>query len=263
MRAGINVWTWGIESKAQFEQGVKEAADIGYAAVESISSVAALYEDAPDEFGGVLKRYAVDFVCAYHHFSGDFERDYANAERYLAFFRRFGMQVMNLQAGLRVKGGPSAEDLKGVAERSTQIGELGKRHGVRVCLHPHFNTNVEQQHELDYLMGHVDPAVLGLTIDTAHAVKGGMDPVAVARQYGDRVGYVHMKDILPVTDSSVPWWSGFRELGRGLVDLPGFTAELRRAGFDGVLCVELDNPRVCGYKSAAISRGYLKDELGV
>ena len=38
---------------------------------------------------------------------------------------------------------------------------------------------------------------------------------------------------------------------------------LAQAGFDGVLCVELDNPRICGYKSAAISRQYLHDELGL
>jgi sugar phosphate isomerase/epimerase len=72
-----------------------------------------------------------------------------------------------------------------------------------------------------------------------------------------------MKDILPVVDDSQPWWSGFRELGRGLVNYPAIVKILAEAGYEGVLCVELDQPRICGYKSAAISRAYIREELGI
>jgi inosose dehydratase len=134
---------------------------------------------------------------------------------------------------------------------------------VTVCLHPHYGTNVERASELAYVMERVDPAVLSLTLDTAHTVLGGMAPVDTFERYADRVRYVHMKDIVPVTDSGQGWWSGFRELGRGIVNFPAIVAILERAGFDGVLCVELDRPRICGYKSAAISRQYMHDELGL
>ena len=263
MRAGINVWTWGIERREQFEQGVKEVADIGYTAVENISSIVRLYEDKPADFDALLARYGVDFVCAYHHFSGDFAKDYANAERYLKFLQGRGPKVFNLQAGARAQGGVTEAVLAETAEQAAKIGELGQRYGIRFCLHPHYGTNVERQQELDYVMQRVDASVLGLTIDTAHAVLGGMDPVALARQYGSRVGYVHMKDIQPLADPGAPWYSKFRELGRGVINFPAVVAELKQAGFDGVLCVELDSPRVCGYKSAAISRAYLRDELGL
>lgn len=263
MRAGINVWTWGINTREQFEQGVKEVSDIGYKAVENISSIVTLYEDKPEDFDALMARYGVEFVCAYHHFSGDFDKDYANAERYLRFLQHRGPKVMNLQAGARVPGGPSQEVLAQTAAQAATIGELGNRYGITVCLHPHFNTNVERAHELDYMMEHVHPSVLSLTLDTAHTVLGGMDPVATFTKYAQRVRYVHMKDILPVSDPSLPWWSGFRELGRGIVNFPAIVAILKQAGFQGVLCVELDNPRICGYKSAAISRQYLHDELGL
>ena len=108
-----------------------------------------------------------------------------------------------------------------------------------------------------------DPEFVFLTIDTAHTVLGGMDPVETVEKYAGRVRYMHMKDILPVEDPSVPWYSGFRELGRGIVNFPKIVSILGKAGFDGVLCVELDRPRVCGYRSAAISRQYLRDELGL
>lgn len=263
MKAGINVWTWGFESKPPFEQALKEVSDIGYQAVENISKIAALYDDNPEEFEALMASHRLEFACAYHHFSGDYEADFANAKRYLKFLQRVGAPIMNLQAGRRPEGGPTEEDLAETARQAIRIGEVAQRHHVTMCLHPHYNTIVERAEELAYMMEHVDPELMSLTLDTAHTVLGGMDPVSTFRQYADRVRYVHMKDILPVVDADLPWWSGFRELGRGIVNFPAIVEILRHAGFDGVLCVEMDRPRVCGYKSAAISRQYMREELGL
>jgi len=263
MRAGINVWTWGINSRQQFEQGVREVSDIGYRAVENIASIVTLYEDEPGAFDALLRRYHVDFVCGYFHLSGDFDKDYANAERYLRFLEGRGPKVMNLQAGARAEGGVTEQVLARTAEQATKLGELGNRYGMRFCLHPHYGTNVERRNELDYLMQQVPESALGLTIDTAHAVLGGMDPVEIAHVYGPRVGYMHIKDIQPLAPKGAPWYSQFREIGRGVINFVAVAEELNQAGYDGVLCVELDAPRVSGYKSAAISYGYLKDELGL
>lgn len=263
MRAGINVWTWGISSRRQFEQGVKEVADIGYRAVENIASIVALYEDEPQAFDALLAKYGVDFVCGYFHLSGDFEKDYANAERYLRFLQGRGPKVMNLQAAGRAESGVTDAVLARTAEQATRLGELGNRFGMRFCLHPHYATNVERRNELDYLMEHVPESLLGLTIDTAHCVLGGMDPVEIAGTYGSRVGYMHIKDIQPIAPEGAAWHSKFREIGRGVINFVAVAQELTNAGYDGVLCVELDGPRVSGYKSAAISYGYLKDELGL
>jgi inosose dehydratase len=110
---------------------------------------------------------------------------------------------------------------------------------------------VERENELAYMMESVDVAVLSLTLDTAHTVLGG-DPAPTFTRYADRVYYVHIKDILPASDLSVSWWLGFCEPGRGIGDFPAVVAIVQGAGFNGVLCVELDGPRVCGYKSADI-----------
>ena len=39
------------------------------------------------------------------------------------------------------------------------------------------------------------------------------------------------------------------------------TKALKENGYDGVLCVELDNPEICNFRSAQISRQYIKDVL--
>jgi inosose dehydratase len=263
MKAGINVWTWGFKSKDVFEQALKEVGDLGYQAVENISSIALLYEDAPGEFQALLAAHNLEFACAYHHFSGNYNGDVAKAERYLDFLQRVGTPIMNLQAARRPAGGPTEADLSETVRHAVRVCELAQERGVTVCLHPHYATMVEQAEDLAYMMDRIDADLMSLTLDTAHAVLGGMDPVATFRTYADRVGYVHMKDIVPVVDPGAPWYSGFRELGRGLVNFPEIVRILEGAGFDGVLCVELDQPRVCGYKSAAISRAYLREEIGV
>ena len=263
MKAGINVWTWGTQSKAQFEQALREVSDLGYQAVENIGSIGDLYEDSPEEFDALLARYDVEFVCGYLHLTGDDVADDARAGRCVRFLQRHGARVMNIQAAGRPQGGPTQADLEETASRVARISQWAREADLIPCLHPHYNTIIERENELAYMMEKLAPGLLSLTLDTAHTVLGGMDPVATFTRYAERVRYVHMKDIAPVRDTSTPWWSNFRELGRGTVDFPAVVNVLKAVGFDGVLCVELDQPRICGYKSAAISRQYLRDELGV
>lgn len=263
MKAGINVWTWGFDTRARFEQALKEVSDIGYRYVENIGAVGELYEDAPEEFTSLLARYGVEFVCGYFHLTGDAQADRARAERVLRFLQRHKVPVMNIQAAGRPQGGPSPKDLADTAAQVGWISRRAREAGVLPCLHPHYATMIEQAPELDYMMQDLPPGLLSLTLDTAHTVLGGMDPLATFTRYAGRVGYVHMKDIASARDPGAPWWSTFRELGRGTLDFPALVAVLGRAGFEGVLCVELDSPRICGYKSAAISRQYLRDELGL
>jgi inosose dehydratase len=263
VRAGINIWTWGTNSKEQFEQGVKEVADIGYRAIENLIGIGDLYKDSPDDFDALMARYSVEFVCGYFHLTGDFESDLVRAKRGVRFLQRHGAHIMNIQAGPRPEEGPSREDLETTVEQVRVLCGLAHEHGVTPCLHPHYNTIVERADELAFVTDRLNPSALSLALDTAHTVLGGMDPVATFVQYATRVAYVHMKDITSQQNPGEQWFRAFRELGRGMVDFAGAVKALADVGFDGVLCVELDRPRVCGYKSAAISRQYLRDELGL
>jgi inosose dehydratase len=170
---------------------------------------------------------------------------------------------MNIQAALRPQGGPSQEDLETTVRQVGELCELADVHGVIPCLHPHYNTIVERADEVAYVVNALDPSPLRLTLDTAHTVLGGMDPVATFTEYAERVAYVHMKDITSQRNPGEPWSWAFRELGRGIIDFPALVQVLADVGFAGVLCVELDHPRVSAYKSALISRQYLLDELGL
>jgi inosose dehydratase len=91
---------------------------------------------------------------------------------------------------------------------------------------------------------------IGFCPDTAHLAAGGGDPAALIRRYPDRIGHVHLKDVRLHPLKFLP-------LGEGDLDLPGILGEIRAAGYDGWLMVELDtydgNPRI----AAEISKAYL------
>ena len=262
MKAAINVWTWGFERKQDVEQALKEVSDIGYRYVENIYSVC---DTVPDkaEFDALHARYGLEFVCGYFHLTGDDSADDERAERCIGFLQQQHVPLMNVQAAARPTGGVTERELAHTVARITKISDLARRAGVTPCLHPHYGTIVEQAAEIAFVTEHIDKKLLRLTLDTGHTVLGGMDPVATFAKYATRVSYVHMKDIGNTRDPAQLWSAGFRELGRGCVDFPGIVAELQKVGYDGYLCVELDNPRVCGYRSAAISRQYLREELGL
>ncbi|MHB1294649.1 MAG: sugar phosphate isomerase/epimerase family protein [Anaerolineae bacterium] len=262
MKAAINVWTWGTQSPAQFEQGVKEVADIGYHYVENLIGIGDLYEDAKalDE---MLARYGVQMICGYFHLTRDWESDLERAKRGVRFLAQHGVGLMNIQAAPRPELGPTPSDLATTVERIDALCGLAQAEGIVPCLHAHYGTMIEQADDLAYVTDRLPPARLWLTLDTAHTVLGGMDPVETATRYASRIGFVHAKDISTVRAPGAHWAAAFRELGRGVVDLPGVVQVLQHAGYEGYLCVELDMPRVSGYKSAAISHAYLRDEFGL
>src|SRR5207244_5699153 len=151
---------------------------------------------------------------------------------------------------------------------------------MTVVVHHHAGTFVETPPEIDRLLAETDPERVGLLLDTGHALYGGADPVEVLRRHGDRVRYVHLKDVradelarVRTTDISMSeaWKRGvFCPLGEGVVDFPGVVESLRARDYDGWLIVEQDVvPDERGrlepepFASARRSRAYLREKVGV
>lgn len=131
-----------------------------------------------------------------------------------------------------------------------RLGATLAARGMSAVFHHHVATYVESAAEIDRLLAHTDPNVLGLCLDTGHAEFGGADSVEILRRWGDRVRYVHLKDVnaaaLARTRSEgLGYETGVREgvfcpLGTGAVDFSGVFAELKRRGYSGWLIVEQD-----------------------
>jgi inosose dehydratase len=113
-------------------------------------------------------------------------------------------------------------------------------------------------------MDRLDVSKCGLCVDPAHLAASGADPVAVIRDYGNALRYVHLKDTTaPPGALGAARYSAFCELGAGVVDFHGIAAELLRQGYDGLAIIELDISAKGAERSACESVAFIRDELGL
>jgi inosose dehydratase len=136
-----------------------------------------------------------------------------------------------------------------LAENSQRAGELAKdRFDLSVVFHPHAETHVEYEHEIEDLLEHTDAVSLCLDIGH-HAYRGG-DPFAFMRKHHERIPYLHLKSVdrdvqRRVEDEQIPFASAvamdmFVEPSRGAVDFVAFRDLLEEINFQGWGIVEQD-----------------------
>ena len=133
------------------------------------------------------------------------------------------------------------------ADGLARAEELARSRGFEPAFHPHTSTNVEARWEVERLL---ELSAIGLVVDPGHYLIGGIDPVDAVREWGERVTYVHVKDVrmdvlravvAERADALEAWRRGiFCELGAGDVPLADFLAALRESGYSGWIVVEQD-----------------------
>jgi inosose dehydratase len=125
--------------------------------------------------------------------------------------------------------------------------------GVDLALHVDFLSPLRTIDDVGALLDRTDA---GLALDTAELAVAGIDPVAVAERFAERVRHVHLKDArervgddyaAPNAEKHVLLGGGpraverwFWELGEGTVDVAGTVAALRGHGYGGWWIVESD-----------------------
>lgn len=92
----------------------------------------------------------------------------------------------------------SAEQWHAVHAAADRLGrQLLDEHGVRLCLHPHADSHIQTQQEIERFLDGTDERWVSLCLDTGHVAYGGGDAVDLIRRYRQRVGYVHIKQMDP------------------------------------------------------------------
>jgi len=274
MKIAYTGWTWINDrtpdrAKRDLEQSFKECKYLGYDYVENFAFIRDYYHENPQELVDLTKKYDVDLVNLYGHFTFDVEAALETAKAQVKFLADVGGRWYNCQNSGFGDGGPSErptnpEMIDKMCDIANRLGEYALSLGVQVCFHPHYGTCVFSRSDIDYFAEHTDPAKVFFCFDTAHTTLAGIDPVELIHSYGSRIAYIHLKDVDPVALKKAVGpqkMSSFRALGLGTVDFKGVKEALEEEGYDGVLCVELDRPAICNYNSAEISRKYIKNVL--
>ena len=175
------------------------------------------------------------------------------------------------------RDGMSQEQWDGAVSILTRIATACRELGLATAFHHHAGTLVETPAEIERLCASTDPSLIGLCLDTGHYLYGGGDPVDAVKKYGSRILHLHLKDVNPgvlqsVRDDGVDFLDAVRrgvfcELGEGAVNFPAVTRGLIGCGYQGWALVEqdvdADQPGVDPFNSAARSRQYLRDVIGL
>lgn len=146
--------------------------------------------------------------------------------------------------------------------------------GLRTVFHHHCAAFVETPQEIEALLQRTDPTLLGLCLDSGHAMYGGGSPLELLTRYRPRIWHVHFKDCEPrvarrAREEQWDYQTALRhgvfcELGQGAVDFAALLRELERTGYDGWIVVEQDVLPAMGapLESAKRNRRYLR-EIGI
>ena len=150
--------------------------------------------------------------------------DLAEVREILAFAKSMGMELVATEsAGI-------------VADWETGAREFD----LKVAFHHHPGSLARPDYRVWhplYLLGIVESRDrrLGVCADSGHWCASGIDPVQALRVLRGRVLSVHLKDKAAMGPAEVV------TVGKGVLDVRGFLAELRAGGFDGPVIVEHEN----------------------
>jgi inosose dehydratase len=131
-----------------------------------------------------------------------------------------------------------------------RAAEACREAGFEPVFHPHAGTYVETDDEIRRVADRLEPALIGLCLDTGHARFGGADPPTLVADYHQLIRHVHVKDCRAAVIDEVDAQGGdltdmlrrglFPELGRGDARLRETIAALLEHGYEGWLVVEQD-----------------------
>jgi len=151
-------------------------------------------------------------------------------------------------AGMKTIIGAPVPELLGLVDRKVKEYDIQvaiHNHGPGDNVYPTPTSIIEKIKNLDRR--------IGLCMDIGHTVRIGEDPSKDAIQYASRLLDVHMKD---VTSASAKGHGV--EVGRGVIDIPGFIRTLIRTGYKGYVSFEYEKDSGDPLVGLAESVGYVK-----
>lgn len=85
-----------------------------------------------------------------------------------------------------------------LARQSERLSrQVREEFGLEVVIHPHADTHVATEEHVVRLLDATDQDLVSLCLDTGHYSYCGGDSVKLIETYGERIGYLHLKQVDP------------------------------------------------------------------
>jgi inosose dehydratase len=253
---------WGAELSP--DRVLAEMRELGIRATEA-GPDGYLGSDAAD-VRSLLERHGLEllggFLPVVLHDREEHDESLASAERVATLFAETGATFL-VSAIVGDLSWPARFELsdaqwRSVFEGLARIDDVAAAHGLRHVTHPHWRTLVERPADVWRVLE--DSDVL-LCLDTGHLVLGGTNPVELARDGGDRIAHVHLKDVREEVavrlrggefDLVTAVQAGlFQPLGEGSAPVAETVSALEEEGYAGWYVLEQD----CALPTADIPAG--------
>ncbi|MEV0556965.1 sugar phosphate isomerase/epimerase [Streptomyces sp. NPDC050597] len=75
--------------------------------------------------------------------------------------------------------------------------EVKERFGLDIVVHPHADTHIDTEEHVERFLDSTDSGLVSLCLDTGHYAYCGGDNVKLIETYGERIGYLHLKQVDP------------------------------------------------------------------
>ncbi|AGP57728.1 sugar phosphate isomerase/epimerase family protein [Streptomyces rapamycinicus] len=107
----------------------------------------------------------------------------------------------------------TAEQWRHLSTGMERLGrEVRERFGLDIVVHPHADTHIDTEENVARFLDATDAGLVNLCLDTGHYAYCGGDSVKLIETYGERIGYLHLKQVDPeiladVVKNQVPFGS--------------------------------------------------------
>jgi len=154
-------------------------------------------------------------------------------------------------AGMRMIIGAPNHDLLELVNKKVQEYNIQlaiHNHGPGDEIYPSPQSVYEKIKDLD--------TRIGLCIDIGHTTRYGLNPIEDTEKYADRLLDVHIKDV-----SAASAEGNTIEMGRGVIDIPGYLKTLLKINYQGVTSFEFEKDEKDPLPGVAESVGYVRGVL--
>ena len=274
IRFGVSPIAWVNDDMPELGAGTPltqilgDARDIGFQGVE----LGGIFPREPAALRSVLAPFDLALVGGWY--SGNLltqsaEAEIAALQSHLSLLKALGSTVFVFaETSNAVHGNKNAplsstprlknEDWAQFGARMTDVADYIAGQGLKFAYHHHLGTVVERPADLAAFL-HATGANVRLTLDTGHAVLGGIDPVDVIERHAARIAHVHCKDVRSAVHetaraSGKSFLDGvlagmFTVPGDGDIDFGAIMRALKGANYSGWIIIEAEqdpaiaNPR--------------------
>jgi inosose dehydratase len=256
LKIGCQTYTWEMLGEAWSggaDDLVAAISAAGYAGIEITDHMIGDYAGRPEAFGKLLSDHGlalVAFACGSESGYTELSQkasDLAMVERALDFAAAFPGATLSLGSATVMSPGPREAKFGAAADLYNAAGELGRKAGVPVAVHPssHHDTLLFNRADYDALFALLDPDLVRWVPDTGHILRGGMDILDTLATYRDRIRYLHLKDV----DAADRW----RMLGEGACDVRAVVDVVAASpNFNGWLVLEEESDEAAADPAAAV-----------